>query len=97
MNKYLIFIIGALCGCHPTPQPTPSASERLTVVGADGYTYRLVRAERSLGGPMSEEELWERINPLVTNRWYSRTGYSKQHTNEPPTFNSLMRFPDEQF
>lgn len=69
----------------------------MMVIGSDGYKYRLVRPEKQLGDGFSDEELWERIDPLVTNRWYSRTLPSRLDTSQPPSFNSLMRFPSEQF
>lgn len=63
----------------------------ITVVDTIGYKYRLIQPEKVLSNNILQVELWERIDPLDTNRWYTPTLASKLYTNNPPLFNSISR------
>ena len=65
--------------------------KQVVVTDSNGYKYRLVEREKKLSNNTVQTELWERIEPLDTNRWYTPTLSSKINTNSPPLFNSLMR------
>lgn len=39
--------------------------------------------------------VWERVEPLVTNRWYVPTLSSTMFTNDPPSFTTLFRMEGE--
>lgn len=40
-------------------------------------------------------DVWERVDPLVTNKWYTPTLGSTIFTNDPPSFNTLFRMEGE--
>lgn len=91
----LVFAL-LLVGCSAKQQePLKSYPSKPTVgvvvIDINGYKYRLVSLEKSLGGVLSQSELWERIDPLETNHWYTPTLASKKNTNSSPMFNTLMR------
>lgn len=83
--KTLIVLFGIcllMVSCSP---------KQVFVTDTQGYKYRLVEREKKLTDNISQTELWERVEPLDTNHWYSPTLASKFDTNNPPMFNSLMR------
>ena len=87
----LTIMASLFIGCKPSkPQNGMVVKPNAVVVDSNGYKYRFVRPEMVVNG-MTQVELWERIDPLVTNRWYTPTLASKFDTNHPPTFNSLMK------
>jgi len=78
-------LLSFLTGCRP---PQPSIPE--TVTDINGYVYRLISPEKSLGNGMVQVELWERIEPLETNHYYTPTLGSKINGGTP-IFISLSR------
>jgi hypothetical protein len=87
MKNLIVTLIGmcfVLVSC--SPQPT-----EVRTIDIHGYKYRLVSVEKQLGPGMTQSELWERIEPLDTNHWYTPTLSSKVNSNSAPMFNSLMR------
>ena len=56
-----------------------------------GNEYRLVSKETKLADGSTVVELWERIKPLDTNRWYMRTLSSIKDSNQIPTFVSIRK------
>jgi hypothetical protein len=92
-NLWILLIAGTLVGCsRPSvpPQQSPITTE-IIVVDALGQKYRLVSEERRINDHLTQSELWEKIEPLDTNRWYAPTLGSKLDSNKPPIFNSLSR------
>ena len=90
-NLWLIAVIGVvLVGCSPKVSSPPQVPN-VTVVDASGRTYRFVSPEIKNADGTATVELWERIDPMDTNRWYTPTLGSKYDTNHPPLFNSLSR------
>lgn len=47
------------------------------------------------GDDWDRADVWERVDPLVTNRWYTPSLGSTMFTNDPPSFNTLFRMEDE--
>jgi hypothetical protein len=88
MKKVLIAIILAMVfvGCHKQPEVSS-----VVVTDISGKKYRLVSAEKKISDIMTKPEVWERIEPLDTNHWYSRTLSSVINTNEPAMFNSFPK------
>lgn len=101
-----ICIVLALCltSCstktQPTPTPTvsvfdPAKTPIPTVNGIAtdylGNQYRMVSPEIVNSNGTTTAELWERIQPLETNHWYTPSLGSRFDTNHPPIFTSLMR------
>lgn len=80
----LLILLFVLVGCDKPQQPT-------IVKDSLGHTYKLVESERKLTNGLAQVELWERIEPLDTNHWYTPILSSLKDTNNPPIFQSLMR------
>lgn len=89
-NLWLISVIGVLVGCSPKVSPPPQVNE-VVVTDVRGQKYRFVSPEIANADGTKTVELWEKIEPRDTNRWYTPTLGSKMDTNNPPIFNSLMR------
>ena len=73
-----------------TPIPVVPAITNI-VTDVHGYKYRMISHEVKYSNGISKAELWERIDPLETNHWYTISLGSQFDTNNPPIFNSLMR------
>lgn len=87
---FAILMIGLLAGCRPVVEKQPYI-EPTVVTDARGQKYRFVSPEMANANGTTTAELWEKIEPLDTNHWYTPTLASKFDTNNPPLFNSLMR------
>ena len=55
----------------------------------NGYKYRKLTEEKLTNG-IGRIDIWERIDPLVTNKWYTPSLSSRIHSNSVE-FNSLYR------
>lgn len=86
----LLSLILTLCGCRPVIEKQPYI-DPIVVVDSSGQKYRFVSPEIVNANGTTTAELWEKIEPLDTNHWYTPTLASKIYTNQPPLFNSLMR------
>lgn len=102
-----ICVVFALCltACSPKlptvsqPTTTPTIERSQTPIptvngiatDSMGNQYRFVSPETKNADGSVTTELWEKIKPLDTNRWYTPTLGSRFDTNHPPLFNSLMR------
>lgn len=64
------------------------------IYDAEGRKYQK-RTDAVKSTDISVAEVWERVEPLVTNRWYTPSLGSVIFTNEPPSFNSLFRMEGE--
>lgn len=78
----MILIALILLGCNPNVRE---------VVDIHGYKYRLVSSEKVISDTISQVEIWERVNPLDTNHWYTPTASSRLNTNQVMMFQTLMR------
>lgn len=96
---WVCLVAAILVGCSPKKE-TSVASTKPTVLAVevgtvktdyDGKKYKLVQAAKDLGNGIYQSDLWERIDPLETNHWYTPTLGSVMDTNSPLIFNSLMR------
>jgi len=86
--KYLaLFTLVAFTGCTKDPVPV----QPRTAIDAFGSTYQLVSNEVAISNGEFKVELWEKIDPPDTNRWYVPTLSSKLDTNSVPMFNPLLR------
>lgn len=89
---FSLFLIGCKVEHQEPLKVYPSKpTVGIIVVDVHGYKYRLVSLEKKLDGPLSQSELWERIDPLETNHWYTPTLSSKRDINSMLMFNSLAR------
>jgi len=82
-----------ISGCDPKPPkliPTLESTVR-SVIDSNGDTYLFISPERTLPNGEIQVELWEKIAPHDTQRWYTPTLASRLNTNQPPTFNPLLR------
>mgnify|MGYP007121596309 FL=1 len=92
-----------LTACNPTLPPssqsvstvdkaqTPIQTVNGIATDSMGNQYRMVSPETKNADGSVTTELWEKIKPLDTNRWYTPTLGSRFDTNHPPLFNSLMK------
>lgn len=96
-----VVIMLCLTACNPKPQSnvsvafdrsqTPIVTSNGIATDSMGNQYRMVSPETKNADGSVTTELWEKIKPLDTNRWYTPTLGSRFDTNHPPLFNSLMR------
>lgn len=77
-------ILLILTGCATAP-PQP---ERVT--DGQGYLYELVQPAIT-NADFTDIELWERIQPQDTNRFYTPSLDWQLHPTNPPSFKSVMR------
>lgn len=92
VGSALLALLLTLCSCTPKVDvPDFQVPGVVIVTDTLGQKYRLVEREKSLGNNLTQAELWEKIEPLDTNRWYTPSLGSKMDTNNPPIFNSLSR------
>ena len=53
------------------------------------------RTDAVISDAWGNADIWERVEPLVTDKWYTPTLGSTIFTNDPPSFNSLFRMEGE--
>lgn len=83
MNR-LLFLLLILTGCATTPQQP----ERVT--DEKGYVYELVQPAIT-NAAYTDIELWERINPADSNRWYTPSLDWQLHPGSVPSFKSVLK------
>lgn len=97
LSSILILLVG--CGkVNEAPRNKDVTSLRAaqvgdTVLDSEGRRYRKLTNENLTNG-VGRVDIWERIDPLVTNRWYTPALSSRIFTNTIE-FNSLYRGEDE--
>lgn len=87
---FAILLSVFVLGCRPVVEKQPYIPDTV-VTDVSGKKYRFVSPAMANANGTVTVELWERIEPLDTNRWYTPTLGSKMDTNSPPMFHSLMR------
>jgi len=90
-NVWLVILLSVfVLGCRPVVEKQPYIDPTV-VTDVRGQKYRFVSPEMANADGTVTVELWEKIEPLDTKRWYTPSLGSKLDTNNPPIFNSLMR------
>ena len=96
----LLFV---LVGCSPNVEIVPYSTSSSQPVDTEqvvteqfvtdvrGYKYRLISPDITNENGTVTVELWERIEPLVTNRWYTRDLSSRLDPEKTPMFNSISK------
>lgn len=71
-------------GCATAPTQPERATNEI------GQVFELVQPAIT-NAAYTDIELWERINPSDTNRWYTPSLDWTLHPTNPPSFKSVMR------
>jgi len=91
ISVLLLTIIGCKpSGCKPKEVYTENKSD-IIVTNVLGHKFRFISPEIPNADGTARAELWERIDPLDTNRWYTRSLSSQIRTNDVPIFHSFPR------
>ena len=86
----LLLVALSVVGCKPKVDKQPYIAPTI-VTDINGKKYRFVSPAMVNSNGVKMVELWERIDPLDTNRWYTPDLASEIYTNNPKSFIPLMR------
>jgi hypothetical protein len=98
-----VFLFGACTAIttKPTTSSVATTSRIVTtieeakvgdvIVDVSNNTYRKVTNKKTSNFGVEEFELWERISPQDTNRWFSPTLSSFKNKASAPVFNGFSR------
>lgn len=93
MKIICLIVCLLLIGCSKDPISPVSnfRAEQSVVTDIIGHKYICVSNQVVLSNGMVQVALWKKIEPLDNERWYTPTLASTLNTNNPPTFNPILR------
>lgn len=89
----MLILASFLVGCGKQEESVVVEPPKVEVIVTDvlGYKYRLLSESVVLGDGRSQAELWERIEPKVTDRWYTPALGTVRTNDGSMMFNSLLK------
>lgn len=89
----MLILASFLVGCGKREESVIVEPPKVEVIVTDvlGYKYRLLSESVELADGRASAELWERIDPLVTNRWYTPALGTLRTNDGSMMFNSLLK------